>query len=75
MKKETKEKMRNKGYALALLKEPFQIIDMSILTLKWALGYKVAYKGELYWCYGCSLMHKGLQCPSCGNAKDMCEGD
>jgi len=80
LKKQSRKTMRRSGYSLSLLKPPEQIIDFSILSLKWVLGYKAKYKGLHYWCFRCGIMHRELTCPKCGNSKLMelkgagCEG-
>jgi len=69
LKKQSREVMEQNGYPLAQLKYPFQIIDYSILALKWAIGYKTNFGGLHYFCFSCHLMHEKQTCPKCGGNK------
>lgn len=68
IKKRAKEVVKNnEELELRQLEQPFQIFDYCILSLKWALGYKVQYKGYHYWCFRCHIMHQDSTCPKCGS--------
>ena len=42
------------------------LINRTIRTLEWVLGYK---RPPQYWCSRCALLHNNLKCPKCGNEK------
>ena len=71
LKKQSRELMKQNGHSLTQLKYPFQIVDYSILALKWAIGYKTTFTVPHYFCLKCNLMHKDPTCPKCGNDEVM----
>lgn len=75
LKKQARGTVKKNGLSSSSLKGPFQIIDYVILGLKWAIDYKVKFKGEHYWCFKCHIMHPEPTCPKCGSNRIMKDED
>lgn len=67
----SKSKLRQ-NYSAKELRQPISLIDFSISTLQWVLGYKIT--NPTYYCFSCELIHPKLKCPKCGNEQKVNKG-